>query len=188
MNEQLPLEQLIAHRREPFQLFFATRAVEVVPESDDYLLEPEGDGLRLHAANEAALELPRQILREAFGDELNFTPVTVKLQQHDDVTYEPVMYARTEVPATAQPPLRAALLARGATILEEEEDVRRAGVVTRAVCPLRQLLGFPETLHKLGGEGAKSWIWISHYAPASPAENDTTRPLHETPAGPSTPD
>ncbi len=186
MNEQLPLEQLIAHRREPFQLFFATRAVEVVPESDDYLLEPERDGLRVHAANEAALELPRQILRETFGDELSFTPVTVKLQKHDDVTYEPVMYARTEVPATAQPPIRAALLARGATILEE--DVRRAGVVTRAVCPLRRLLGFPETLHKLGGEGARSWIWISHYAPAGRAEDDTARHLPAMPAGRSKPD
>ena len=40
MNEQMPLEQIIMHRQEPLQYFFATRAIEVVPESEDYVLEP----------------------------------------------------------------------------------------------------------------------------------------------------
>lgn len=166
MIEQLPIEQVITHRREPFQFFFAARAVEMVPESDDYLLEPGSEGLRLHAANESALSLPREILLDSFGDELDFMPVGVKTQRHAGLTYDPVMFVRTEVRAAAQPFVRGSLRARGASILEE--DAQRSVVVTRALGSLRSLLGFPAVLHKVAGDTARLWIWLSHYAPTDP--------------------
>ena len=166
MNEQFPLEQVITHRKEPFQFFFAVRAMEAVPESDDYLLEPGSRGLRLHAANETALGLPREILLDCFGHELDFMPVDVKIQRHEAVTYEPMMFVRTEVPAGTQPFVRGSLRARGAAILEEE--LQRGLVVTRALGSLRSLLGFPSVLHRVAGESARLWIWLSHYAPTDP--------------------
>lgn len=165
MNTQLPLEQKVAHRREPFQYFFAVRAMEVVPRSEDYVLEPETEGLRLHAACETALARPGEILRDAFGDALSFSAPEVKLTRHAGVDYEPVMYVRTEVAAQHQAAVRAALLARGATLLEE--DVRRTAAITRATCPLRRLLGFNDALRRLAGEQARSWVWLSHYQEAA---------------------
>lgn len=165
MIEQLPLEQLIVHRREPAQLAFASRAVQVVPESDDYRLEPAAEGLRVHAANETALEVPREILCEVFGDELNLMPVSIKFERHGELLYEPVMSVRTEVRADVQSQLRAALHSRGAEILEE--DTRRMLVVTRALAALQGMLGFPQTLRALAGDNARLWVWLSHYAPAA---------------------
>ena len=165
MNTQLPLEQTVVHRREPFQYFFAVRALEVVPRSENYVLEPEPEGLRLHAACESALALPGEILRDAFGDALSFSAPEAKLQRHAGVDYEPVMYVRTEVAAQHQAALRAALLARGAALLEE--DVRRTAAITRATCPLRRLLGFTDALRGLAGAQARSWVWLSHYQPAA---------------------
>ncbi|MEO8159599.1 MAG: hypothetical protein ABI648_17505 [Betaproteobacteria bacterium] len=170
MNEQLPLEQIVIHRREPLQYFFAARAIEVVPASDDYVLEPVREGLRVRAANEAALDLPAEILRDAFGDELAFLPVAVTLQHHDGSTYEPVMFVRAEVPADIQAAVRAALCARAATILEE--DAHRASVVIRALAPQQSLLGFPAELHETAGSEARLWIWLSHYAPVEAKNQD----------------
>lgn len=170
MNEQLPLEQLIIHRREPVQYFFATRAIEVVPASDDYVLEPAGEGLRVRAANECALDLPAEILREAFGDELAFLPIGVTMQQHSGSTYEPMMFVRTEVRSDTQAAVRDALQARAATIMEEE--VHHANVVTRALAPQRSLLGFPAVLRETAGDDAGLWIWLSHYAPVEAKNQD----------------
>lgn len=163
MNEQLPVEQIIIHRSEPLQYFFATRAMEMVPASDDYVLEPASEGLRVRAANECALELPAEILRETYGDALAFLPIGVATQRHRGSTYEPVMFVRTEVGADAQPAVREALRARAGTILEEE--THRTLVVTRALAPQKSLLGFPAELHKAAGNEARLWIWLSHYAP-----------------------
>lgn len=170
MNQQLPLEQIIIHRGEPLQYFFATRAVEVVPASDDYVLEPVSEGLRVRAANESALDTPAEILRETFGDELAFLPVGVTMQRHSGSTYEPMMFVRTEVRPSAQPGVREALRARAATILEQ--DIQRVYVVTRAVARLRSLLGFPAVMRKLAGDDAKLWIWLSHYAPIDQEASD----------------
>lgn len=166
MNEQFPLEQVITHRKEPFQFFFAVRAREAVPESDDYLLEPGSEGLRLHAANETALGRPKELLLDCFGDEIDFMPLDVKVRKHEAVTYEPMMFVRTEVRAATQPFVRGTLRARGATILEE--DAQRSFVVTRALGPLRNLLGFPAVLHRVAGDSARLWTWLSHYAPTDP--------------------
>ena len=166
MNEQFPLEQVITHRKEPLQFFFAVRAKEAVPESDDYLLEPGSDGLRLHATNETALARPRELLLDCFGDELDFMPVDIKFQRHEAVTYEPMMFVRTGVRTGAQPFVRSTLRARGAAILEE--DAQRGFVVTRALASLRSLLGFPSVLHRVAGDSAHLWIWLSHYAPIDP--------------------
>ena len=172
MIEQLPLEQLIVHRHEPVQLTFANRATQMVPESDDYRLEPAVDGLRVHAANETALEIPREILCEVFGGELELMPVGIKFERHGEQLYEPVMFIRTEVNADVQPGLRAALHSRGAQILEE--DARRTRVVTRALAALREMLGFPQTLRALAGNNARLWVWLSHYAPAGGEANSGT--------------
>ncbi|MEO8163795.1 MAG: hypothetical protein ABI619_00230 [Betaproteobacteria bacterium] len=163
MHEQLPLEQIVVHRREPLQHLFATRAVEVVPASEDYVLEPVREGLRVRAANETALDLPAEILRQAFGEDLAFRPVTVTMQQHHALTYEPWMFVRSEIRADAQPLVRDALCARAATILEE--DKQRTNVVTRALAAQRNLLGFPAVVREKAGDDARLWIWLSHYAP-----------------------
>jgi hypothetical protein len=171
MNEQLPLEQVITHRREPFQYFFATRAVEVVPESDDYVLEPASEGLRVQAANETALRVPAEILRETFGDELGFLPISVRMQRHGPLIYEPMMFVRTEVRTSAQAAVRDLLRTRAATILEEDA-MRSSVVITRALAALRSLLGFPEVMHKAAGDNAGLWIWLSHYAPVHSCGGD----------------
>ncbi len=163
MHEQLPLEQIVVHRREPLQTFFATRAIEVVPASEDYVLEPVREGLRLRAASESALDLPAEILRETFGEELAFQPIAVTMQQHGAVTYEPWMFVRSEIRSSAQPLVRNELCTRAATILEEE--TQRIKVVTRALAAQRKLLGFPAVVREKAGDDARLWIWLSHYAP-----------------------
>lgn len=87
------------------------------------------------------------------------------MTRHAGVDYEPVMYVRTEVAAPHQAAVRAALLERGATLLEE--DVRRSVAITRATCPLRRLLGFTDALSGLAGTQARSWVWLSHYQEAA---------------------
>jgi hypothetical protein len=72
-----------------------------------------------------------------------------------------------------RPPVREALHAREATILEEE--AKRTYVVTRAVAALRNLLGFPALIHEAAGDDARLWIWLSHTAPAG--QEDDTQPV-----------
>lgn len=166
MKDQFPLEQVITHRKEPFQYFFAVRAMDAVPESEDYLLEPGYEGLRVHASNEPALARPRELLLDCFGDDLDFRPIDVKVRRHESVIYEPMMFVRTEVRSGAQPFVRGTLRARGAQILEE--DAKRDFVVTRAQGALRNLLGFPDVLRRVAGDSAHLWIYLSHYAPVDP--------------------
>lgn len=168
MSEHLPLEQLIAHRKQSCQLSFSALAMEVMPESDDLLVEPSRHGLRLHGANETALELPREILQDRFGDQLRVMPLGIKLQQHGTLIYEPIMFVRTEANVRHQLVVRGELRARGVTILEE--DVRRRLVITRALGALRRLLGFPQAFHKAAGDRGYLWIWLSHYAPIDPED------------------
>jgi hypothetical protein len=46
MDEQFVLEQVVVHRRKPFQFVFATRAIQALPEHEDYAPIGPDDGQR----------------------------------------------------------------------------------------------------------------------------------------------
>lgn len=163
MNDQLPLERDAFHRGRLLPSAFVMEALEIVPASEDYRLEPAEKGLRIHAASETALDSPVVRLRDAYGEDLLLMPVQIKYRHYDDVAFEPVMFVRTQVRVGAQPFVRSSLTARGAQILEE--DIQRRTVVTRAVASMSRLLGFPASLNKIAGSDSRHWIWLSHYAP-----------------------
>lgn len=166
MCEELPLERLVRHRAEPFQLRFGQRACEALPAADDYFLEPSGGGLRLHGACETALEGPLARLHELYPGVLDVAPLRVKYRTEGEVTLEPVMCVRTLVPPAQQARLRVELGARDAEIIEEDATVR--GTVTRGLARLEALLGLPAVIRELGGAGARIWMWLDHYAPVPP--------------------
>lgn len=170
MSDQHPLERVALHHGPLLPSAFVMQAMEVVPESEDYRLEPANKGLRIHATNEISLSSPVDRLREAFGDYLVLMPLQIKYRYYDDIAFEPVMFVRTQVRRSAQAFVLSSLKARGARILEEDLQPRLA--ITRSVVLLSRLLGYPTSLNRIGGSDSRLWIWLSHYAPVDPDPDD----------------
>src|SRR5687768_14757090 len=91
MHMHLPIEQLLRREGMPFQFAFATEAKELVPQREDFLLNPSHKGLRVLARNEEALAAPVELLRELYGSGLQVEPPKVRLMGTVQVQ-EPIMH------------------------------------------------------------------------------------------------
>lgn len=162
MYFQLPLEQMVRHRDRRAQIDFAREAAAVLEESDDARFEPTDRGLALFAAHEEALVPPVAVLRDRYGEAVEFRPPRVRcLPGHP--LQQPVMALRVTVRREHSLAMVRELQRRGARI--EEECLRGRTVILRAVAPLRELLGFAARLDAITGGSGHHAMRLSHYAP-----------------------
>lgn len=162
MHPEFPLECTCSHRRERFQLAFARRALEFLPQADDTSFQPGSRGLIVLAETETALERPIGIIREVFGDQVNIGPPTVRYRRGATLE-EPHMGVRVLCAPEHFAAVKADLERRLAVIVDSEVN-RQFGVV-RATAPLAELLGYPRRLSELTGGRGQHMMWFSHYAP-----------------------
>jgi len=166
MYYDYPIEQLARSAKSRFQMGFARMTMHLLPEFEDIVLEPSAQGLKILGANEIALAMPGEIIRQIHADEVELREPRVRLL-YDTSVREPVMWVRTSVPHKYAEPAIQDLVARAAEI-EEVEWVLSHPVV-RAKAPLRLLLGYPQALATLSQNTAELRMWLSHYAPVPPA-------------------
>ena len=161
MYPDLPIEQLVRRKDTRFQLGFATKAKEVLPPKDEFVLAPSPKGLRVLARNEDALGTPVEILREVYGPKVQVLPPEVRLIEGVQVK-QPIMHVRISMELRFLDTVKRALLERGA--VPEEEHVRSRYCVLRYLAPLADLLGLPAELSLIAGGEVRHWIVLSHYA------------------------
>lgn len=169
MNYDHPIEQLVQRTDTRFQLGFATEAKERIPPSDEFVLQPSREGLRVLGRNEESLVPPVEALRDAYGPTLRISPPTVRLIRGVQVQ-EPVMHVRLQVALRHVDAVRRAMGARDALALEEYSGLRYA--VLRYEAPLARLIGLPREIARLTDGTAQHWIALSHYAlvPGDPGD------------------
>jgi hypothetical protein len=165
MYNEYPIEQLARSTTTRFQMGFARMTMHLVPEFKEVALEPSERGLRILAANETALGLPAEVIRQIHADEVRFDAPQVRLL-HGVVVQEPIMWVRAAVARTYTEAVILDLVGRGADI--EEVDWLAAPSVVCGKAPLRQLLGYPKALAVLCDDQAELRMWVSHYAPVPP--------------------
>jgi len=160
-----PLEQVARSRSTRFQIGFARMTMHLLPRFENVLLEASEKGLRIYAASELALALPGEVMRRIHADDVDISEPQARLS-YGTVVQEPIMWMRAAVPRTYCEPVVHHLIARGAAI--DEVDWRAHSPVVRAKAPLRQLLGYPQSLEVLTGGAAQLEMGLSHYAPVPP--------------------
>jgi hypothetical protein len=156
---ELPIQQLLRRKDTRFQLGFAREAKRLVPERDDFVLDPSRQGLRVLGRNEDALRIPVELLGDVYGPKLEVQPPEVRLAQ----AHEPVMHVRVSADTRFLRAVKDLLCRRGAAL--QEEYVRPNYCVVRYEAPLADLLGLPAELSSVTEGRAKHWIVLSHYAP-----------------------
>jgi hypothetical protein len=162
MHYQYPLETLARRRSTTSQIEFAREACRTLSDSDETLFEPYEHGLAIFAANEDALEAPKRLLRELYGDFVEL--------RHPQVRYipgeppqEPVMHVRITTRVELSGRVLAELRARGARMLEQ--CIRGRILIVRAEAPLASLLGLPARLDAITDGTATHAIRLLRYAP-----------------------
>lgn len=165
MHYAYPIEQLASSARTRFQMGFARMTMHLMPRLDDVALEPSSLGLKILAANEAALATPSEIIRQIHADEVKLHRPRVRLLC-DDAVFEPIMWVRASVPDADAEAVVQDLITREASI--EEADWGHPWTVIRARAPLRRLLGYPQALAELSHDTADLQMWLSHYRPLPP--------------------
>lgn len=165
MHFQYPLEALARSRAAASQLDFARQARRALFDSDDVLFEPIDRGLAIFSANEDALEAPRRVLRELYGDFVELRGPKVRYMPGEP-PHEPIMHVRVTSRREYAPRILQELRARNARILEE--CVRPRLFVVRAEAPLARLLGLPAALDALSDGSAAHAIRLVRYAPLPP--------------------
>ena len=93
MDNHYPIEQLARSTSTRFQMGFARMTMHLLPGFRDVGLEPSADGLRILAANEDALALPGEAIRQIHADEVDISEPRVRLLYADRVL-EPIMWVR----------------------------------------------------------------------------------------------
>jgi hypothetical protein len=162
MYFQFPLEALVRRREGVDQLAFAREASRALADSDDVMLEPVVRGLTILAAHEAALQEPRRILRDLYGDFVEMRPPRVRYVAGEP-TQEPVMHVRITARREHAAALLSELRRRGARILEE--CVRSRMFIVRAEAPLARLLGLPARIDDVTDGHAVHSIRLVRYEP-----------------------
>jgi hypothetical protein len=162
VHPEYPLTRTCLHRYEPFQLNFARRAVQILPQHGDGSAEATHKGLVLRAETETDFQSSIGILKDYYGDQIQIGSPTVQYHRSSQLE-EPHMGVRVLCPQPHFAAVKADLLARGASILQEE--VTGEFGLVRASAPLAKLLGYPEALAQLTGASAREVMWLSHYAP-----------------------
>jgi hypothetical protein len=155
-----PVERRCTHRTERFQLAFARKAVELLPQDDSTAFEPGATGLLIAAESEIALERPIRRLKEAYGDMVHIGPPKVRYR-HGDRVEQPFMGLRVLCSPEYYEAVREDLRLRRAAIMDAEVS-RRFGIV-RACAPLVTLLGYPDVLARMTGGRGQLVMWLSHY-------------------------
>ena len=165
MNHEYPIEQLARSTSTRFQMGFARMTMHLLPEFKEAALEPSDRGLKILATNEAALALPGEVIRQIHSEDVAIEEPQVRLL-YGDVIQEPIMWVRAGTERNYTEAVIHDLVTRGAEI--EEVDWMAPLPVVRARAPLRQLLGYPQTLAALSQNTAELHMWLSHYAPVPP--------------------
>jgi hypothetical protein len=162
---QYPIESLARRRAAPDQLAFVREARRMLTPSDDLMFEPLDRGLAIYAAHEAALEAPRRILRDTYGDLVEVRKPKVRYMPGEPA-HEPIMNVRISARREHALALITELKRRGARILEE--CTRSRGFIVRAEAPMAALLGLPARLDELAQGQAMHSIRLVRYSPARP--------------------
>ncbi|HEY9447716.1 MAG TPA: hypothetical protein VIQ62_11650 [Burkholderiales bacterium] len=158
-----PLEQIARSAHTRFQTGFARMASHLLPDLEDVAYETSSHGLKILAGDESALATPVEILRQAYGADVEIAPARVRLIRETGIVKEPVMTLRIDVsPADVQRVLKD--LEQREVVLHDVA-VQEPGASIRAQAPLRKLLGYQQTLDALTNDSARLSLSISHYAP-----------------------
>ena len=165
MYFQYPLETLARSRATLSQLDFAREAKRALFDTDDVLTEPLDRGLAIFAANEEALEEPRRVLQDLYGDHVVLRHPKVRYMPGEP-PQEPIMHVRITAKREHAARVLQELRMRRARILEE--CVRARIVVVRAEAPLAVLLGLPALLDVVTEGTAVCTIRLLRYAPVPP--------------------
>ena len=160
MYFQYPLETLARKRASVRQIDFAREARRVLADTDEVVFQPLDLGLAILAANEDALEEPRRILREMYGD---FVEVRDPRVRYMPGPHEPIMHVRITAKRDNAPAILRELRNRGARLLEE--CTRNRVYVVRAEARLATLLGLPARLDEITVGLAMHSIRLIRYAP-----------------------
>jgi len=169
---QYPIESLARHRATADQLAFVREAGRMLSPSDDLMFEPLDRGLAIFAAHEDALEQPRRILLDTYGDLVEVLKPKVRYMPGEPAS-EPIMHVRISARREHAFPLITELKRRGARILEE--CTRGRVFIVRAEAPMASLLGLPARLDKLTQGSATHSIRLVRYSPAR-ARSRAARP------------
>lgn len=168
-HPEFPLECRCADRREGLQLAFAARALELLPHLPDLTYEADGNCLLIYAGTELALERPLSILKEVYGEFLHIEPPSIRYRILD-VIEEPHMAVRVLCAAKHFASVKHDLVARGASVLDEEL-LPPLGVI-RATAPLRKLMGYSQWLAQHTSGSSREVMWLAHYAPCEDSPLD----------------
>jgi translation elongation factor EF-G len=136
-----------------------------LPEFKQAVLEPSADGLRILGTNEAALALPGEVIRQIHAEKVEFDEPQVRLLYGDPVQ-EPIMSVRVAADRAYTEDIVQDLVTRSAEI--EEVDWVAPLPVVRAKAPLRQLLGYAQSLVAVAHNTADVRMSLSHYEPVPP--------------------
>lgn len=166
MHPEYPLERTCSHLNEPLQLNFARRAMEILPQREDGSAEATHEGLVLRAETETAFEIPVEVLKDVYGDQVRIGSPTVRYHRSPQLE-EPHMGVRVLCASPYFTAVKADLVSRGAHILDAEVTPQ-FGVV-RATAPLARLLGYARVVADLSAGSAREVMWLSHYARVDPA-------------------
>jgi hypothetical protein len=167
MYLQYPLEALVRRRGNANQLEFARAAQRAMPRARQAVLHPLDRGLAIFAANEAALEEPKRVLREAYGDLVEMRDPRVRYLPGTPLR-EPIMQIRITARRAHADALLAELRQRGAQLLDESLLTRV--YVLRAEAPLAALLGLPARIDAITAGQGMYWIWLARYGEVPPPE------------------
>jgi hypothetical protein len=162
MHYQYPLESLARRRGAATQIDIAREARRALQDTDDVVYEAHGHGLAIFAANEDALEHPRQVLRDLYGDMVQVRGPKVR-RLPGEPPQEPIMHVRVSTRAAFSLRVLAELRRREARIVEQCS--RSNGFVVRAEAPLATLLGLPAVLEVATHGDVAHAIRLLGYAP-----------------------
>ena len=160
MYFQYPLETLARKRASVRQIDFAREARRVLADTDKVVFQPLDLGLAILAANEDALEEPRRILHDMYGD---FVVVRDPRVRYMPGPHEPIMHVRITAKRDNAPAILRELRNRGARLLEE--CTRNRVYIVRAEARLATLLGLPARLDEITEGLAMHSIRLIRYAP-----------------------
>jgi len=162
MYFQYPLEALARRRSSVNQIDFAREARRALADSDEVMFEPLDRGLAIFAAHEDALEEPKRILHDMYGDFVEVRSPKVRYMPGEPA-HEPIMHVRVTARRENAAALLRELRQRGARILEE--CTRNRVFIVRAEAPLESLLGLPARLDELTDGLAMHSIRLVRYSP-----------------------
>ncbi len=160
-----PIEQCARSRRTRFQAGFARLTMRLLPRFKASVLRPMADGLRILAAEEAALAEPGAAIRRLHGDDVELGEPRARLL-HGAIVQEPIMWLHATCERACTEDVIQDLVLRNAEIEAVHWLSPRPDVHARA--PLRELIGYPRILADLTRGTAQVRMWLSHYAPVPP--------------------